>query len=440
MLLHVVEEDENEGEEPEVVVVDHRTSSSSSPRPTTIISPAIILSSPPVADAPILEPPVLLAATTPSMTPDLSSSSFYGGVAQPPSFRKVVFSSLFWGAVIGVFIGLCFGLCIAWLLDPSSSLASPQGATSSTSNSTSDGTITSDGRASLTEILTSFDVGLMRGGSRAGFWIKEQISLADDPLQTKLLPVYCYRTRKMGRAIWIVSGIHGEEPAGPNALSREVKYLASLASDSGLAIVLLPLNNPIGYLTGRRYCDGVNSVSDSDWLIRNTAVAALRQARDLARFVVQLSRSYPPAFSLDLHEDCLQSVVSDTRSYIYSQGRYGVQDKVAQIAVRVLTEAGFPPLLNGTTRFGERIINGIVGASEDGSIDELLSADSVYNVTDAMEPPPGDRSQLTRVPGPHAPSVIVTETPGSAPLEERIKAQQKVVRSLGEMWAAATRP
>ena len=45
----------------------------------------------------------------------------------------------------------------------------------------------------------------------------------------KFLPILAFRTRLKGDALWIISGIHGEEPAGVNAIAKNVRYLNKLA-------------------------------------------------------------------------------------------------------------------------------------------------------------------------------------------------------------------
>jgi hypothetical protein len=41
------------------------------------------------------------------------------------------------------------------------------------------------------------------------------------------LPIIALRTPKKGKALWVISGIHGEEPAGPNAISdrKAIEFL-----------------------------------------------------------------------------------------------------------------------------------------------------------------------------------------------------------------------
>src|SRR5271170_7406669 len=49
------------------------------------------------------------------------------------------------------------------------------------------------------------------------------------------LHILSWHTRERGNAIWILAGIHGEEPAGPNAIARTLDSISALA-DEGVPI------------------------------------------------------------------------------------------------------------------------------------------------------------------------------------------------------------
>ena len=92
--------------------------------------------------------------------------------------------------------------------------------------------------------------------------------------------------------------------------------------------------------------------------------------------------------------------------------------RLAIEAVRVLKDNGVPLKLNGETRFGEPVVDGIIGPVIDSSIDELISSkDVVVNGRAAA--------------GPAAKTVLVFETPAAAlPLERRIDAHAALIRRL----------
>lgn len=243
------------------------------------------------------------------------------------------------------------------------------------------------------------------------------------------LPIIALRTPQTGAACWILSGIHGEEPAGPNAIAESIDAIAALGERQ--AVVLLPLNNPHGYannwryLNMERYSDTVEgqSVGDSSHLLTDpedpararASTASSPEADAITRYILRVSAQYPPASSIDLHEDNLIS-----EGYVYSQGKSGATDPLALAAVRTLKEQGIPLKMSGQTRFGEEITGGIIGPLMDGSIDELMSAGTVIV---AGQPQPG--------PGAH--TVLVFETPADkVSLQQRIGAHAALLKSLVE--------
>ena len=87
--------------------------------------------------------------------------------------------------------------------------------------------------------------------------------------------IKAWRTPHRGEALWILSGIHGEEPAGPNAIAANLASLTQLA-DAGVPIVVIPLANPNAYRHNWRYPNtperdwkkgGGYSVGDAEYLL-----------------------------------------------------------------------------------------------------------------------------------------------------------------------------
>jgi Succinylglutamate desuccinylase / Aspartoacylase family len=246
------------------------------------------------------------------------------------------------------------------------------------------------------------------------------------------LDIIALRSPHAGEAVWILAGIHGEEPAGPNAIAASIDAIAELGAHR--AVVLMPLNNPQGYARNWRYLNMPvysaevegQSVGDSSYLLVDSenpdpdkrgqaraAAASSPEAQAITQYVIAHSASYPPAYSIDLHEDNLIS-----EGYVYSQGVLGAEDPLAKTAVRVLQENHIPLKTSGETRFGEPISNGIIGPVVDGSIDELLSAPQV--VVDGQVQP-----------GPGAHTVLVFETPaGNIDLKTRIAAHTALLHEL----------
>ena len=278
-----------------------------------------------------------------------------------------------------------------------------------------------DGRAPI-ESLYRASIGLVEKG-----WTAEIIATSAPPGTSAPLPIVALRSPVKGPAIWILAGIHGEEPAGPNAVAAAIDDIARLGEHR--AVVLLPLLNPHGYARNWRYLnvaeysesiDG-QSVGDSSHLLPDPLIPAQARATApssaeagaITAWILRQQSDYPVVISLDLHEDNLIH-----EGYVYSQGAAGAADELALAAVAVLRESGVPIKMDGKTRFDEPIARGIIGPVTDSSIDELLSAREV--VAD------GERHR-----GPGAQTVLVLETPASAlPLAQRVGAHASLLKRL----------
>jgi hypothetical protein len=278
-----------------------------------------------------------------------------------------------------------------------------------------------DGRMPVRELfriyLTLVDMG----------WHLDVIATSQPTATTYALPIIALRSPKTGPAVWILSGIHGEEPAGPNAVAAAIEDLAKLGDHH--PVVLIPLCNPHGYARNWRYLNVPvysdivegQSVGDSSHLLADekdatksrAAAASSPEADALTHYVLQMKDEYPPLYSIDLHEDNLIN-----EGYVYSQGELGARDPLAIEAVNVLRENSVPIKISGQTRFGEEIVGGIIGPVIDSSIDEFMSAADI--VVDG-------RPQT----GPHARTVLVFETPAKAlTFEQRKAAHFALIRRL----------
>jgi hypothetical protein len=278
-----------------------------------------------------------------------------------------------------------------------------------------------DGRAPVQELFRAYLSLLDRG------WQLDIITESRPAGRAYALPIIALRSPRSGAAVWILSGIHGEEPAGPNAIAASIDEIAALGAKR--AVVLLPLNNPQGYANNWRYLNMATysatvqgqSVGDSSHLLADPGNPALPrapaasspEAGAITAYVLRQAADYPPVISIDLHEDNLIR-----EGYVYSQGAAGADDPLALAAVRVLEENGIPLKMSGETRFGEPISGGIIGPVIDDSIDELMSASSIM-----VEGEPR--------PGPAARTVLVFETPADRiDLQKRIDAHAALLRKL----------
>ena len=289
-----------------------------------------------------------------------------------------------------------------------------------------------DGRAPLARLERRFAELDARHG-----WVVETLHAYPDAPD---LQIKAWRTPATGPALWVLAGIHGEEPAGPNALARELETLVEFAR-SGVPVVIVPLCNPRAYRHNWRYPNtaerdwkkGGYSVGDAEYLLpdleKGRAARAERapgpETYALTQFVLRVADRYPPRLVLDLHEDEL----STEGGYIYSQGRHADANPVGAEIVRLLQSSGIPLRRSGVTRFGEPIADGVISRDDqgkpirDGSIDELLASTDVFVAG-------------RRVRGPSADTVIVVETPAfaGARLDQRVNAHAAVVREIAALW------
>lgn len=278
-----------------------------------------------------------------------------------------------------------------------------------------------DGRATIHQLYESYGQLLEAG------WQLDVITRSRPAGTSHAIPIVAFRSPVKGPATWIISGIHGEEPAGPNAIAAVIDDIKEFGRSH--PVVLIPLSNPHGYVRNWRYLNapvwsaGVDaqSVGDSSHLLRDpdkllkarAATASSPEARAMTRYILDRITIYPPLVSIDLHED---DKISE--GYVYSQGAQGAADPLAAEAVRALSGNGIPVKLEGQTRFNEAISNGIVGPVNDSSIDELMSAE-VLIVSNTLRP------------GPAANTVLVFETPaGELSLARRIEAHAALLRRM----------
>lgn len=284
-----------------------------------------------------------------------------------------------------------------------------------------------DGRRPI-EALYGDYAGLVERG-----WTLDVVAESQPAGTTRPLPIIALRSPARGPAVWILSGIHGEEPAGPNAIAAAIEDIAALGQRR--PVVLLPLLNPQGYARNWRYLnvavysqtiDG-HSVGDSSHLLPSpddparprSSAPSSAEADAITAYVLRHAADYAPVTSIDLHEDNLIH-----QGYVYSQGAAGAADALAIDALSVLKQHGIPIKIDGETRFGEPIAGGIIGPVTDSSIDELMSTPTVV-------------SGGCRQPGPAARTVLVFETPAAAiSIGRRIEAHAALLRRLAVRLAA----
>lgn len=299
-------------------------------------------------------------------------------------------------------------------------------------------TYNKDGRLRIQDLYRAF--GRLESEFR---WMVETVYVqevdlgghGDEPSRSRL-SIISARTRNTGHSLWALFGVHGEEPAGPNALALSIEEIARLGKQ--VPVVIFPLLNPAGYVRNWRYSneprnpDKGLSVGDSDHLLLDNNHPETPQPRAtgpsseaasaVTKEVLRLAKRYPPILSIDHHEDEDRRRRRKPRyCYIYSHGIWGYEDLVGKEITRILVGQGMPITESGSTKFSEEIKNGIVLAN-DGSIDELLSTKKIIV---------GER--VTE--GPGTKTVIVVETPTMSgarermPLMTRVAAHREIIKA-----------
>lgn len=288
------------------------------------------------------------------------------------------------------------------------------------------GTYNKDGRKPVNEIYRAQHI----LKNDYGFILEEIFKQKIEKEGAGFLPVNCLRTEHKGPSLWIISGIHGEEPAGPVAIAENMNFIANLSKE--IPLVMLPLCNPSGYVKNWRYHNtplysssvpGL-SVGDSEHFLTDGTGNPRRKEPSsvecgfLTKKVVDLSQDYPPVITLDFHEDDMIK-----SGYVYSSGPLREKDPVAGEIVNLFKKYDFPLCLSDKTRFGEDIKNGIAYyTTGDGSIEELLGAKEIF-------------FEGSLKAGPSAKSVIVIETGAKGiPLKKRTEFYGHVIEEMGRLW------
>ncbi|TSC91207.1 MAG: hypothetical protein CEN90_589 [Parcubacteria group bacterium Licking1014_17] len=300
-----------------------------------------------------------------------------------------------------------------------------------------------DGRPAIGELYAAY----LELGNSPGFVVEKIYDrIYSEPEKT--LPVIAVKTLEAGKSIWVISGIHGEEPAGPVAIARNIKIFIELAK-KGIPLIVLPLCNPAGYARNWRYLfdkknyDKGRSIGDSDHLIpdeKNSSMPHLPEPSNhdseiFTEWIVKTASVYPPLIVIDLHEDDPETILDPTESlrfphstYVYSHGELGAGDPIAKEIVKILKKNNHKLAPDGAeTRFGEKIVGGIISGAKDYSVDHLLSSREIFY-------------KGKKIAGPSAKSVVVVETLTEGPgmsFENRIKTHGEILDSLERFWGMA---
>lgn len=227
-------------------------------------------------------------------------------------------------------------------------------------------------------------------------------------------PVWGYVSRVTGPAVWVASGIHGEETAGPMAIAKGIELIGQMAQR--IPMVVMPLLNPVGMVRNWRYFNESrdhkmgSSVGDMSHVMVNLQSGkrwaeepANRYAAALARMCTDLAAIYPPRVVFDHHEDEMA-----IGSYVYPLGDRQSVDVARKLVERMSQFTKAADKLE--TRFGEKIEAGIVIAEASSSFDDLV----IQNL--------GAKGAWT------------IETPTGLEIERRIQAHTAVMKRYEEIF------
>jgi hypothetical protein len=204
------------------------------------------------------------------------------------------------------------------------------------------------------------------------------------------LPFFVVRTGpNVGRRICISAGVHGDEPAGVEAL---VSYLERPVPEQRVGIVALPCINPIGYIAGTRTNDlGVDLNRTFGQTHAPLEAEIVRAALGSERFDC----------AIDLHED------TEARGfYIYEHVRGDVKPACAAI-VSAVRSVGLP-ISDAPTVEGRALVDGCVAPAEE-TLSPLIGFFSIY--------------QFDR----HSDHTLVPESPSILPIQARVAMHQTAI-------------
>jgi len=197
------------------------------------------------------------------------------------------------------------------------------------------------------------------------------------------LPFFVVRTGPNDiRRICISAGVHGDEPAGVEAV---LSYLERPLPQQGVGIVALPCVNPIGFIAGTRTNDlGVDLNRTFGQPHAPLEAEIVRAALEGERFDC----------ALDLHED------TEARGfYVYEHVRGDVRSRCAAIVAAV--RAIGLPISDAPTVEGRPLVDGCVTPAEE-ALSPLVGFFSIY--------------QFDR----HSDHTLVPESPSILPMQARV--------------------
>jgi hypothetical protein len=294
-----------------------------------------------------------------------------------------------------------------------------------------------DNRRSSKRLISIFDSLTQAGWTSVTVAKQEAL-----PINAYLSPTLLDKTKSTA-SLWIQGGIHGEEPASGEAFADEINTISTLGQTT--PIVFLPLLSPFARDKDWRYenehrdytkglsvtaCDHMLLGKD-DQLRSQEPVSGTAQA--ITAWISQTVKQYPPKLVIDHHEDRIPEDSRDIKHrslrscYVYLSGKGKNTHAIGTTIITAMKSTGLTIARQGTTRFGEPIINGMIQNEADGSIDEFYTVNKFYD--------PQTKKIEKKIP---AETVVVVETTvpveNPVPLIDRVQAHRAVIRQYSHLW------
>lgn len=201
------------------------------------------------------------------------------------------------------------------------------------------------------------------------------------------VPIYGFDSGQENQPIdyIVIANIHGDEPAGSNALADYIDKLIAMGKNK--RAILLPLCNPWGYYHNEYYNPEKKSVTDSEYFLQRTKNLPCQEAQDIISFLIQLGGQITnQALVLDLHEDAdykekekedthlfvhIKNISEDDYTFVENHPIIGKILAIMREKTQLIEQGITHP--DPITKVSKEIRNGVAINHPDGSVDELLA-------------------------------------------------------------------
>ena len=272
-------------------------------------------------------------------------------------------------------------------------------------------------------------------------WKKELICMQSaDPIFCFISPAAHLAGKHQLRCFWALGGIHGEEPAPPDAFSEEIETFKYIGHK--VPLILLPLLNPFAHRYDFRYENEYRDFSKGKSVTScaHLLTDSFNQPRSvepesntnrlLTDWLKENVYKYPPLLVIDHHEDRVPDKLQNLDScYAYIKNKDLLNISVAQEIIGIFKKHSLPVTGKGETRFGEEIQDGLVVNQSDNSIDEFLYSSNYFDSDlKVVRPKPSSKIGLViETTIPYSPAKYIS-------LRNRINAHREIIQNYYRFW------